>query len=116
AAGRLRNITIDFLMNWRRYRRVTANFFNMVRALIKQLGCYFIFGECFCSFLCRVRRCILSALALAEMLPLWALSTRWICSHSRCFTDAGLSFTGMLGLPCLGACRALRMSCMPTGL
>jgi hypothetical protein len=43
------------------------------------------------SLRCSVRRCIFNAQAVAEMLPPFSVSTRWICSHSRRGTDSVLS-------------------------
>lgn len=44
----------------------------------------------FASLRCNVRRCMLSARAVAEILPLFSASARWICSHSSRATESSV--------------------------
>ena len=57
---------------------------------------YCFFGR-FCSFLCKVRRCMPRLRAAADILLSCSLSVRCICSHSKRLIDMGVasgSFSG----------------------
>src|ERR1035437_4389340 len=53
-------------------------------------------GGGFCSLRCRVRRCMLSARAVAETLLSCSCITRWLCSHSRVSILVGCTENGAL--------------------
>ena len=68
---------------------------------------YQLFTGCLANLRCRVRRCMLSARAVAEILPSHSVSTRWMCSHSRRSTEGGVLDIATSGSPLSreNACR-----------
>ena len=54
------------------------------------------------SLRCKVRRCMRSARAVAEMFPSFSTKTFWMCSHSSRSMDIGVSAAGVQALPGAG--------------
>src|SRR5215204_668257 len=80
--------------------------------VVKSLTPVQLLGGYLFNFRCRVRRCMLSARAAAEIFPSTLVSTRWMCSHSRRSTDNGLIASGTSTLALLRSKAATTWSAL----
>ena len=62
-----------------------------------------------------MRRCILSSLAVLEILPSFSFKTFCMCSHSSRFTDIGATSIEFLGDSSADANKAFKTSSVSAG-